>query len=264
MLVFVIPLKGREVSASWTKTCQLLERTLRSICRQTDQNFKVIVVHGTKPEIQFEHSSIDYLAVDFDIPSGLPEKRIDKSKKIIQGILYARKFMPSHIMVVDADDCISRNLSKYVNNHPDSDGWVLNSGYVYSEYSRFVYYRKSHFYSWCGSCNIVKFEACPLPDRNDVDFADSLIQYYSGDNHANIREHLRKQGYLLEPLPFVGAVYIIGNGENIYQKGFSTLHNANKGKPIFFMKELLKFRPLTPSIRAEFGLYQLLPKSLAK
>jgi hypothetical protein len=223
MLIFIVPLKSKEVSKSWANTCQLLERSLYSICNQTDLRFKVIVVCSTRPEIQFDHPNIEYLEVDFDVPKTYSEKELDKGRKVVRGLLYARDFSPSHIMVVDADDCISCNLVKYVNENSNASGWVLNNGYVYQEDSHFIYYRKSHFYSWCGTCNIIKFDACPLPDK-DVKFSEDIALYYSGKNHANIKEDLKKQGYLLEALPFVGAVYIIGNGENIYQKGFSTVH----------------------------------------
>ncbi len=257
MLIFIIPLKSKEVAKSWVNTCQLLERSLRSICSQTDPRFKVIVVCNTKPELQFQHPSIDYIEVDFTIPHSLLEKDLDKGKKVIRGLLHAHQFSPQHVMVVDADDCISCHLTQYVNQHPNSSGWVLNNGYVYQENSRFIYYRKSHFYSWCGTCNIMRFDLCPLPDRDGESYPEELAFYYSGKNHANIKSQLKEKGYSIEALPFVGAVYTIGNGENIYQTGFSRIHNANRGRTLFLLKELLKFRLLTASIRQEFSLYKL-------
>ncbi len=260
MLVFVIPLKSKEVASSWEQTCQLLERCLRSICNQTDPNFKVIVVCHTKPSIQLDRPNIYYLEVNFDIPNNYLEKELDKGKKVIAGLLYARQFSANHIMIVDADDCISCHIAKFTNQNPNSNGWVLNKGYVYQENSQFIYYRKSHFYSWCGTCNIMRFDLCPLPYKEGI-YSEELAVYYSGKNHSNIKNQLKIKGYALDILPFVGAVYIIGNGENIYQKGFSTIHNANRGKILFFFKELLKFRILTPRIRKEFGLYKIAPNS---
>jgi len=256
MIVFIVPLKSQEVSKSWIQTCQLFERCLRSICGQTDANFKVIVVCHENPNIQFSHPDVHYVEVNFTIPQDYLEKERDKGKKVITGLLYARQFSPNHVMVVDADDCLSCHIAEFTNQHIHSNGWVLSKGYVYQENSDFIYYRKSHFYSWCGTCNIMRFDLCPLPHQDD-DYPDNLILYYSGKNHMKIREVLESKGASLADLPFIGAIYTIGNGENIYQKGFSTIHNANRGKVLFFMKELLKFRLITSSIRKEFGLQKI-------
>lgn len=261
MLIFVIPLKSKKVAKSWENTCQLLERCLRSICNQTDPNFKAIVVCHETPSLEFNHPNIHFLEVNFETPDPTSEDlleagRRDKSKKIIAGLLYAQQFSPTHIMTADADDCVNCHLAEYTNQHSQANGWVISKGYVYQENSPFIYYRKSHFYRWCGTCNIVRFDLCPLPSEAET-YPEELIQYYSGHNHGNIKTLLEEKGFPLDELPFVGGVYIIGTGENIYQKGFSTIHNANRGKTVFLMKELLKFRLLTPSLREEFGLYDM-------
>jgi hypothetical protein len=258
MLVFVIPLKCQKVSNSWDYVCKLLERCLRSICNQNNPNFHVVVVCHEKPDIQFEHQSLHYIQVDFPIPdSSLKQKREDKAKKSILGLRYASRFKPNYAMIVDADDCLSYNLANFVNEHSGCNGWFLNSGYVYQEKSVFIYYRKSHFHHWCGTCNILRFDLLPLPDSEN-DYPEQFLDYYSGSNHRNIEKSMRAQGTPLSPLPLVGAIYIIGNGENIYQEGFSSIHNANRGKVLFFLKELFKFRFLTPLTRKKFGLYKIL------
>ncbi|HEY9802616.1 MAG TPA: glycosyltransferase family A protein [Leptolyngbyaceae cyanobacterium] len=255
MIVFVIPLKSQKVSQDWEKVCQLFERCLQSICRQTDPNFRVIVVCHEKPNIQFTHPHVHYVEADFPIPNQtLLEKSQDKGKKIIKGLIFARFFSPNHVMIVDADDCISKRISEFTNQHPDVNGWYLNKGYVYQESSAFIYYRKSHFYSWCGTCNIIKYDACDLPSKDD-EYPEYLIKYY--DEHKHIVEAMKNKGLPMEEFPFAGVVYVIGNGENIYQTGFSTIHNSNKGKVWFLVKEILKFRHLNSLIRQEFGLYKL-------
>ncbi|QLE58536.1 glycosyltransferase family 2 protein [Nostoc sp. TCL26-01] len=255
MLVFVIPLKSQQVSKDWDNVCQLFDRCLRSICQQTDANFRVVVVCHEKPDIQFTHPQVDYVQVDFPTPNqDYRDKMRDRGKKVIVGVIYAQRFSAHHMMIVDADDCLNRRVAEFTNQHPDVNGWVFQKGYVYQENSSFIYYRKSHFYSWCATCNILKFDLCPLPSKDD-EYPDDLITYYNG--HGQMAAVMQEKGLPLEDFPFAGTVYIIGNGENIYQGGFSTLHNANKGKILFFIKELLKFRPITPAIKQEFGLYKL-------
>jgi hypothetical protein len=76
-------------------------------------------------------------------------------------------------------------------------------------------------------------------------------------NHRNLSGQLKQKGMKLQVLPFPGTVYIIGHGDNMYQSGWEKLHNSNRGKISFKIKEMLKFRRLSRSLREEFGLYPL-------
>lgn len=82
MLVFVIPIKSPKVATSWSGVCQLFERTLRSVCNQTSSDFRVVVVCNEIPQIEFNHSSVEYLKVDFPVPKlTYGAKGNDKAKK---------------------------------------------------------------------------------------------------------------------------------------------------------------------------------------
>lgn len=258
MIVFVIPLKSKQVSKSWHRVCQLLDRCLQSIVNQRDPDYRVIVIHHDRPDLQVEDPKINFVPADFDGPSptDIEAKRNDKAKKSLIGLQYAARFSPDFAMFVDADDCLSNRIAGLVNQNLDANGWFLNSGYVYQEGSPFIYYRKSHFHHWCGTCNILRYEQLPLPPTAGS-YPSELLDCYGGAKHRDLEKTARKQGKPLEPLPFPGAVYIIGNGENIYQTGFGSVHNSNRGKPLFMLKELLKFRPLGPWVRREFNLTKL-------
>lgn len=91
MLTFVIPVKSERVSSNWSKFCRLFERTLISVCNQTDTNFKVIVVCHEIPQIEFKHNNVCYLHADFEPPiprqsesneSITKRREIDKGEKI--------------------------------------------------------------------------------------------------------------------------------------------------------------------------------------
>jgi hypothetical protein len=258
MLVFVIPLKSRETSKSWPQVCKLLERCVQSICRQTVPNFKVVVVCNQRPELEFSHPALHYVEVDFPIPEpNCQSRNIDKSKKIITGLLYARQFSPTHVMLVDADDCVSHRLAAFTNQHPEANGWFLDKGYVYQENSRLIYYRKLAFNNICGTCNILRFDLCPLPSESLQVFTPELIDFYSGKSHRDVEKVMQAQQTPLTALPFIGAVYIIGNGENIYQDGFATIYKGRTRQLMFRLKEAIRFRWLTPGMRKEFSLYSV-------
>lgn len=253
MLVFVVPLRSPQTSQSWEQVSKLFERCVRSICNQTSSKFKIIVVCHEKPHIEFTHPYIKYVEVGFSLPENpkLRDKQQDKGRKIIMGAMIASEFNPSHLMFVDADDCVSKYLSEFVSQNSQKNGWFLNRGYIYQEGSRFINIKRNNFYKWCGTCNIIKYELQDLPESTTVNYQD--FNSYSS-SHAALKEKMSQNRTPIEALPFAGAVYIISHGENI--EGSSKLVRPKEILPRI-KNTILNCRYLTNSIRNEFGLYNI-------
>ncbi|WP_334816481.1 glycosyltransferase family A protein [Nostoc sp.] len=246
MLVFVIPLKSAKVSNSWERVTQLFERCIKSVCNQTSPNFHVIVVCHEKPKIEFTHPQITYITVDFSFPNEpTPEAKgdADKGRKILKGLIYARQFSPTHTMTVDADDCVSEKLAKFVQQHPDSNGWFINKGYKYQEGSDYIYIKRSNFYKMCGTCNILRYDLNDLPETAEYNRGYGYYRYYI--DHAKVRDILKSKGKSIKSLPFPGAIYILATGENLFK-------NSTRLRFSIFNRKLLN-----QSFRDEFGLYKL-------
>ncbi|WP_375474327.1 glycosyltransferase family 2 protein [uncultured Nostoc sp.] len=246
MLVFVIPLKSAKVSNSWERVTQLFERCIKSVCNQTSPNFHVIVVCHEKPKIEFTHPQITYITVDFSHPNEpTPEAKgdTDKGRKILKGLVYARQFSPTHTMTVDADDCVSEKLAKFVQQHPDSNGWFINKGYKYQEGSNYIYIKRSNFYKMCGTCNILRYDLNDLPETAEYNRGYGYYRYYI--DHAKVRDILKSKGKSIKSLPFPGAVYILATGENLFK-------NSTRLRFSIFNR-----KSLNQSLRDEFGLYKL-------
>lgn len=255
MLVFVIPLKSTRVADSWTLTCRLLERTLRSICQQRSQEFEIIVVGNEQPRIAFDHPRIHYVTVDLPLPgAGHKNKDLDRVKKVLTGFYHAKRFDADYVMAMDADDLVHRDLSTYVASRREGNGWYVKSGYVYEEDRRFIYWRRSGFERWCGSSHIFNYHRHPMPVAPD-DYRESLIEYYK--NHRDILATTTREGRSLNPLPFPAVTYTVGNGENIYQKNFAMVHHANRRNWLFKLKDLRNYRWLRRSHRDTYGLINL-------
>lgn len=259
MLVFVIPLKSQKVSNSWNLVSTLFERCVKSVCNQTSNDFRVIVVCNEKPSIDFSHPHLTYLEVDFPLPAANVEARdLDKGRKILTGLVYAGHFNPSHTMVVDADDCVSMRLAELVNQNPQCNGWFLSRGYVYQDGSKLIYLRRWGFEQRCGTCNIVRYDLNELPKSLEQEYP-TLYKYYG--NHKHVAKTMIKKGFPLEELPFEGAVYTVENGENIYHSSFKKLQSFNKSKNrsgiLYRIRDLLDYRILNRQIRKEFGLYNI-------
>jgi hypothetical protein len=267
-VVFIIPIKSAKMSKDWKLTSQLFERCLRSICRQTAPEFRVVVVCNERPVTEFTHPNVHYVAVDFPPPLadtgerttgyefGTSEKikrqNADKARRIRTGYEYAERFHPTHSMVVDADDCVSRRLVEHVLRQPADRGWIFRKGYLYPEGGRLLYYNVRNFNQICGSSVIVPFA-----------HRDTLVQNPDFYDHSL---DVLPPAANLTPLPFVGAVYSIANGDNIYMSaetkgsiGRSLFRRIFSKDILALVKKILKYRPalLTPGTRAEFGLYKL-------
>ena len=232
MIVFIIPLKSAQLSKSWSRVSKLFERTLRSICNQTSPDFRVIIVCHEKPTVNFNHPHVTYIEVDFPVPAwqqtGNPQKdyadiRRDKSRKIWTGLIHVRSLNPSHVMFVDADDCISKRIAEFVSQNPHHNGWFISRGYEYQDGSKIIYHKKNNFYKKCGTSHIIRYD---LLLHDSIKFDNITYDYL---RHRNIKEMLDEQGKSLDLLPFDGAVYITENQENIWFQ-----------KKVFFTEEKYK------------------------
>lgn len=262
MLTFIIPVKSKKVSNSWGYFSKLFERTLKSICNQTSNKFRVVVVCHEKPDTDFAHPNLEFVYVDFEPPLLTPEtkdkhdglKEEDKARKILAGLEYIKKYDQDYVMVTDADDCISNKIAAYVDNYKSADilGWYFKKGYIYREGDKFISLNKENFNTLCGSCIIVK------PNLINHIFKQKPHLLYV---HQTIKLTDDK---VLSPFPIPGSVYSMGNGENHYMSS-NMIKNLNS-KNLFsldmiksIIRKLKKYRvkTLNTKIRSEFGIYHV-------
>jgi hypothetical protein len=267
MLTFVVPLKSPKISRDWGLACRLFERCLRAICNQTSPQFRVVVVCSERPEIPFEHPHVHYIEVDFPPPLADPTEKLtrgyelsrsndmarknaDKARKILVGLEYARRYNPTHCMIVDADDCVSCRLAEFVEKNPHGAGWYFKKGYIHTEGSRFLYLNRQNFNVVCGSSVVIAY------NRRELLFANP--DFY---HHAFYEP---PEGVV--PLPFPGAVYSMANGDNIYMSADTRNHIYGTLLKRVFSRSILavawkalNYWPtlLTESVRREFGLYKI-------
>ena len=269
MLAFIIPIKSARISRDWARASRLFERCLRAVCQQTSPSFRVVAVCNERPVIEFTHPHVHYVEVDFPPPLPDPAEQhaggyeygfsreiarqnADKARKVATGLDYAQRYQPTHTMVVDADDCVSRGLAAFVEGNAAEEGWVFRRGYMYPEGGRLLYFNARNFNVICGSSVIIANRLRQVLLAKP-EFYDHAFDAPPG-------------GVKLVPLPFAGAIYSMANGDNIYmtEETKAQIHGSLL-KMIFSRKigalarKVMKYRPrlLTASLRAEFGLYQL-------
>lgn len=220
----------------------MLEATLRSVCRQTDDHYAVIVVHNERPPVGFESSKVRWVEVDLPAPSSKrgPEipydaRMADKGAKYSVGIAEAQKLGASHVMLFDADDLIHRDLARLCASERDCPGWFSPQGYLHTEGTRSVHVMSDGFHGRCGSSSVVRADLI-----RRVPAAELGI-------HRRWPERLEEMGEAMRPLPFPAAVWVIGTGENTS----GTMLSGRASIPISpEVTEMFGLLPPTPAVRA--------------
>ena len=251
MLVFIVPLQSSKASKNWRHVSNLAVRTLNSLLAQSHPDFKVFLVCNEPPVGCPVHPSLTVLQRDFPVPdmSVWENRMADKWGKVRVGLVAARELAPCHIMVADADDCVSNRLSGLCAEYPGGHGWIFDQGWMHDEGRRIIFWKKRNFDAVCGTSSIVRAGPDELP-RGETGDSESIHILRSG--HTKIRANSIARGTPLTPLPFPGAVYCLGTGEN--HTAFSL--QDWKSKKVLLQK-LFSYRSLTRRIRREFGLYDL-------
>lgn len=228
VIAFITSIRHPLNSANYTKVLRLLEASLKSVCNQTNPDFRVIVVCNEQPEPRFKDERVEYVRVDFPPPSTHQGPRTtkeavrkDKGAKYVVGLLAAKKYNPEYVMFFDADDFVHRDIAQYCNSRPGENGWYVDKGYVYCSGSM-IYGRLYNFYKWCGTCNIVRYRLMPLPASvtihssldEIVNSVDEYFLYKILGAHPFTVGYFSEAGTPLSPLPFCAAIYVRETGEN--------------------------------------------------
>jgi hypothetical protein len=259
MLAFIVPFKSVQVAGSWDSACRLLERTLRSICRQTNTDYIIIVICHEIPDICFIHPAIFYVQRTTAV-SGVDylSKEHDKMCKMLLGVRCAHDHAAAQVMFVDADDCVSRQIAEFARMNTECNGFYFRSGYEYQEDRKILKFRRKGFHLRTNTSHIIRLDLLNADMMmKDEDVRCRGCVFY----HVETAQILRLRGTALMPLPFCGSIYMTDNGENIWwsrAKIREDLKNRNLLDRLRFgagrANELIIRRRLTDDIRLEFGL----------
>jgi hypothetical protein len=249
MLVFIIALQSPAVSKNWARVSRMCERTLRSICGQTSPDFRVFLVCNSRPRTGFTHPALTIIERDFPIPATNTASRMnDKWSKLKVGLVAARQFAPAQVMLLDADDCVHCGLAMHVAQYPEANGWLMDTGYLHDEGSRWLY-RKRNFATYCGSSAIIRLAPSDFP-KSESEPSEGYFILTNG--HSVIANYMSARGTPLQTLPFVGSVYMTDTGEN--DSGMK-VGGWQGGRHM--IEKLRSARLLTSRVRSVFGLYEL-------
>ena len=216
MIYFGVPLRSKGASKNWENVTRVFNRTLRSIYRQADPDFRIIVACHDVPELDAEYDDrVEFLTAETPVPRNMEEMMLDKGWKLSMIGKRVRELGGGYTMLVDADDMISNRIAEYVKAHPDCAGFVSKYGYVYNE--GFSYMKKLlSLHRICGSCTIVNYRAEELPDALPENLWDNspMDKWAIRKPHRELLEYLGQQGKALSEIPFPTTVYLRNTGDN--------------------------------------------------
>lgn len=261
MFCFITSLRSRAVSDNWRRVSELFERTAVSVFNQTAPEFRLIAVCHELPILERTFDErLEFIRVNYAVPErGNREQMLDdKVLKLLLAMRRVRELGADFVMPMDADDLISRKIVAHALAHPDADGWYVEHGYRY-QYGRNWLETLPGFGRICGTCNILarRWFAFPGAPEREVAADDALIVKGFGQ----VVETFATQGAHLRPLPFVGVVYTVLNGENtsrlVVHPQNSVRRNRLRALAGHYKRATLlwlKRRPCTPALRREFAI----------
>lgn len=256
VLVFLTSIRHPDTSTDHRRVEELFETSLRSLCAQDDGRLRVVIVCNEMPRVDVDDPRVAYHVVDFPPPpprgrqaTGRDGKARDKGTKLLSGLLFARRFRPDHVALVDADDLVSRRIAGFVNTQPAAAGWYADGGYTLNRATWRVQRRHS-LVRYCGSglvadatalCTLSRAEAGGLDENSTQDdllagASPSFLKHVLCDHTFTVR-YLANHDLGLRPLPFRAVAWMQETGEN-----YSRPRGTATGVPV------------SPAFCREFGL----------
>ena len=170
MLGFVTSLPHPANSASYDVRCELLQATLASVLGQTTPDLAVVVVANEPPVHALPADDrIELCLVPFGpkaSPPGKPSPQgifADKGAKLAVGSAHAVGRGAGHVMWVDSDDFVHRDIAAFVAEHPDAPGWYFDAGYFHVRGTRRMREVRHDYHQHNGSSHIVRADLVGVP-----------------------------------------------------------------------------------------------------
>jgi hypothetical protein len=262
LITFIIPVRHQDNAPDWPRLKANLAQTLASIAAQTHGDWRGVVVCNEGADLPPLPANFADVRVTFE-PNRLHERgdatrddfldafRFDKGRRVLAGMLARRD--SRFFMIVDDDDFVSRGIAAYVAQHPDTPGWKIDKGYVWSDGGKLLYEHRD-FNHICGTSLIIRSDVYDLPasaEVADIDWVKAML-----GSHHGVDKLMEERRTPLTPLPFPGAVYRVGHPGSHSQtpsilRRF-VLTPGWKRRPRNVLRQLARLRPLTGQARREF------------
>jgi hypothetical protein len=250
---FCIPLKSKRFGDDWERVESLLDRTLRSIFNQTNQDFTVLVACHEVPDSEFSgRENLHFLTLDHPIFRDSEIARADRNLKMRRCAIEIHQRGGGYMLGVDYDDLVSNRIVQYVRENEHPYGYLMPSGYEGEVETKMIWPLPASrrvgpsFDKCCGSCAVLRFSPEDLPSSFDDTTPHVFDSFCS--NHQLWEQRSAELGRPLAPLPFPGAIYVVDSGMQMSRL------IGDRGPRMRLNQMLGRRRPMTEAQLREFGL----------
>ncbi len=228
MNVFLTSIMHPETSNDYESVLRNFETSLKSVCSQTDIDFRVVVVCNHVPDVKYTSKHVVYHVVDFypaEKNGDIHVKRQDKAAKLLSGLIYIEKFNPKFVFIYDADDWLHNDINRFLNSKEENVCFYTNSGYMVDIKAQ-TYLKKFGLYRYCGSTNAIPYrhlmDALRVPPDLSVGaqkdeilrfLPEKLVSALFG-GHSYVL-YMRSKGFGCDPFPMNATAWIRNTGNNI-------------------------------------------------
>ena len=179
VLAFVTSLPHPANCASYEARSALLVDTLHSVLRQRDPRIHVVVVANEDPACTLpDDPRLEVVRVPYPPSASPPGKpslvgiEIDKGAKLGIGTSRATAVGAEHVMWVDSDDFVHRDIAGTVAEAPDVPGWYFDSGYYHIRGERKVTTVLHGFHQRNGSSHVLRTDVIDVFQVHALKAAD--------------------------------------------------------------------------------------------
>ena len=231
MIAFLTSLRHPETATNYTRVEELFGLCARSVCSQTHDDIRFLVVCNQIPNIGFDDPRIQYIKVDFPVPQKQEGQLIshahydlDKGLKIASGTWHSLEFSPKYLFIVDADDWLDHRIATYADANDSEAGFAVDRSYMVN-FEEMTYKRRR------GGAECFGSTICPSLPTMLATFPE-ILRYKTQPSYQDLIEGVdsRKLGHLIgrhrlarhcqntgrafKRFPFFAASWVVDNGEN--------------------------------------------------
>jgi hypothetical protein len=205
---FAIPLRSRQVSASWDSVVSLLDSTVSSALHSNSRDVRVIIACNELPDIKSRSDSrVEFIVKDYPVPQSSANQMLDKRFKKYDLASSVLNQGGGYMMLLDSDDLVSRSLVSFIETDNNMRGYSISHGYIVDKATGELVF--SHEFSHvCGSSVILYL------DESDRHSSFNWPLYISVTRHQDFLRLSKDIGRSLDVIDFPAALAIKNNGEN--------------------------------------------------
>lgn len=250
-LTYVIPFRAKGTTGNWPLVSELCLNTIKS-CLNTGLSRISVLLVGHEPPDGIEEVNDDrlvFIRANWHPPDAQEFGRSgmdDKWRKVAKGFVHASRLNTDYIMIVDADDLVSRRLPEHLCKSRPENGLIIKNGYRY-QHRHFLAEKLIGNFN-CGSNAILNARKILLPASDDEARTRKCVGLSAG--HTIIDKRMKELGMALEPVPFFAAVHVTHGEQHSLAVGMASRWAAFRRYP----RNVFRLTIFAKKKRREFGI----------